>query len=590
MLEIELCSIVQSKTFTQEFLQMTTPKPARPFPRKSFWTLLVLTLLIASTVMLLRVYSSELNEFVNLNPGIPNIALILAAPVGVLVWSTWLMLWARKWLIGFLVLALPLCWIGLYHPNFGGDAEIVGWVPRFWAEDAAVLKPRPDTELAQVSADLKTQTELDFPQFLGKQRDGVIRGLTISRDWGGSPPKLLWKQPVGDGWSGFSAVNGFAVTQEQQGPNECVTCYEVETGKLVWIYTAVRRHEDLVGLGKVGPRATPTIDGGRVYVVGGTGVLDCLDGSNGSLVWSVDVPERVGIERMERTNSRGLTYSTEDSTLEWGRSGSPLIFEDLVIVAAGGPRGNQGNPATLIAFDKTNGKEIWRGGDLPIAYGSPSLATIGGQTQVLLVAESFAVGHDARTGAELWRHARSGKSNADANCSQVTYLGGSKLLLSKGYNMGGEIIELQRDSSAAETGPNPSNWKAVSLKSDPRVLKTKLTNPVVKGEFVYCLSDGYLECSRWGGESETDPQKMLLRKWKQRGRFGNGQLLLIGDLLLVHSEGGELLLVEANPDRYELLGSIETVSGICWNTICVFNNRVLVRSEREAACFELPAE
>ena len=169
---------------------------------------------------------------------------------------------------------------------------------------------------------------------------------------------------------------------------------------------------------------------------------------------------------LETTNSRGLTFSLENSSLDWGRAGSPLIFENLVIVAAGGPKQDAGKTATLIAFDKQSGAEVWRGGDLTIAYGSPTLAVIDGQPQVLLVAESFAVGHDARIGVELWRHKRYGVSNGAANCSQVTLLGGNRLLLSKGYNEGGEIIELRQSLTTPELLDNGTQFEIGFLASD----------------------------------------------------------------------------------------------------------------------------
>lgn len=568
----------------------------RPFPKKSFWTLAMLTLLIGATLFVLKTFADYFNELFNLNPGVPNVALVFGSLLGVVIWPLWLALFARKWLIGFLAFALPVSWMVLYHPNFGGDAEILGWEPRFWRSKSPAFADASAAESSNRKADLKPTTEFDFPQFLGRDRNGLVSGIELASDWNEHEPKQIWRQPIGEGWSGFVAVNGFAITQEQREEYECVTCYDIETGELVWLRSVMRRHEDVVGLGKVGPRATPTIDDGLIYVMGGTGVLDCLDGSDGTLVWTADIPELVGIKlTTDNTNSRGLNFTTENSSLMWGRSGSPLIFENMVIIPAGGPKQDPNErTATLIAFDKKSGEEIWRGGNLPIAYGSPSIAIIDGQPQVLLVAESFAVGHDVKTGVELWRHQRSGSSDADANCSQVTFLGGRRLVVSKGYNMGGEIIELEELSMDNKKSANPSTnqsasahhkYKAVSLKTDPRVLKTKLTSPVMFGNYAFCLSDGYLECTALIGE--PDGKSHLVRKWKQRGRFGNGQLLLVGDLLVVHSEDGELMLVEANPEAYELLGSIKTISGICWNTICVYKNRILVRSEKEAACFEL---
>ena len=90
------------------------------------------------------------------------------------------------------------------------------------------------------------------------------------------------------------------------------------------------------------PRATPTIDQGKVYITSGTGVLDCLDGGTGELIWSADVPGLAGIEQLKSQNSMGLEYTTENSRLMWGRSGSPLIAGNLVIVPAGGADGKPG--------------------------------------------------------------------------------------------------------------------------------------------------------------------------------------------------------------------------------------------------------
>lgn len=522
-----------------------------------------------------------LNEKFNLNPGIPNVLLIFLTIIGILVWSYWLFFKARIRWLAVLVAGLPLLFVVFFHPDFGGDANIVGWKPRFWNHrpqlalpsvgESSRLDPLADPSIDS-RADLRSTGLDDFPQFLGLNRDGKVTGVALSGDWKSQPPRLLWRQDIGEGWSGFAVVNGYAVTQEQRGELECVTCYRIDDGQLVWIHASPRRHEDRVGLGKVGPRATPTIDQGLVYTMGGTGILDCIDGSNGQLLWSQDIPALVGITLTKTSNSMGLKFSEEDSTLMWGRAGSPLIFNDKVIVTAGGSRRSADQTATLIAFDKTSGEEIWRGGNRMISYGSPTLATLAGDPQILLITEDHAVGHHPETGAELWSHLRPGNSGQDANCSQVTPISENQLLFSKGYNLGGEVIELSMN-------PTSQSFQVNVIAKDSRVLKTKLTNPVHDGQFAYSLSDGFLECVEIPG---------LKRRWKQRGRFGNGQILLVGDKLLIHSEDGELVLAEASPDSFQPLGSIKTISGTCWNTISLVGNRVLVRSEREMACFELP--
>ncbi len=531
--------------------------------------MIAVTILATAVIGVLFSTFNFWNERFNMNPGLPNVMLIAVTIIGWLSWSLWLMFVPKFRWIGGLILVGPALGLLLYHPEFGGDANIVGWQPRFTSGNTNLPIVAESGDSAESSS--LEQTSFDFPQFLGADRNGIVANVALQPNWETNPPKLRWKQTIGEGWSGFAIVNRLAFTQEQREDRECVTCYDIETGNLVWMHSAARRHEDMLGLGKVGPRATPTIYNGKIYALGATGVLECLDGSSGKLIWSVDIPQQVGISQKTRKNSRGLEFTEEDSNLVWGRSSSPLIHNNNVIVPGGiSINGNQQRAATLIAYELNSGNEVWRGGQRMIGYGSPSIATLHGQSQILLMGEDHVVGHDPQTGAELWCHYRPGNSSRDAHCSQVTALGNNQLLLSKGYNLGGEIIEIQRDQAG--------QYAVQSIAADRRVLKTKLTNPIVLEGHAYSLSDGFLECVQIPS---------LQRKWKKRGRFGNGQLLLVGSHLLVHSENGQLILVAADPNQYAELGSIKTINGTCWNTIGFYRNLVLVRSEREAACFEL---
>ena len=545
---------------------MSSKPPTDPrYPRK----MLVFTGILALAVLLLHWQSFYLNEKINLDPSMVSLGTLLAVVIAIIAWGFWALFWGKRRILGLLIFVVPIGFFTLYYPNLSGDVAFTGFKPRFWSDAGAYIEPSNETV---ASIDLKTTSNIDFPQFLGPNRNAQLQSVELASSWP-TAPERLWQIDVGAGWSGFVVVNGYAITQEQRGAEECVTCYDANTGEIVWINRAKRRHEDFAAMGKAGPRATPTVHQGLVYITSATGVLDCIDGSSGELVWSADVPSLVGIEQNVGTNRMGLSYTIENSSLAWGRSASPLVVDDVVIVPAGGPglaTRDSELTTTMIAFDKSTGAEKWRGGNRMVSYGSPTLATIDGKRQILLVAEDFAVGHDIQTGEELWSFSRPGNSSADANCSQVTIVDDHRLILSKGYGAGGELIEVNAKDD---------QWTAKSIKKDPRILKTKLTNPVVYEGHVYSLSDGYLECAN------IDSFK---RTWKQRGRFGNGQILLIGDKLLVHSESGKLHLVQADPDKYIELGSFDTIDGICWNTICLYGDLVLVRSEREAACYRLP--
>ena len=530
-------------------------------------------------LFLLNTQFYTLNEWYNLNPGVRGIGnFAIPAIVSFLV-GLFIVLFRRggkQTLLGIVLVVAPFILATLFQPVFDGDGQIVRVQFRF-QEQLRDWKPE---SVIPVGADLTTTTPFDYPKFLGPNGNATVDSVVLEK-WKLNRPQYVWKQPIGDGWSGFAVVNGNAVTQEQRSDEECVVCYEVETGNVQWSYSVTRRHEDLTGMGKPGPRATPTIHEGNVYAVSATGVLDCLSGNDGTKIWSVDVPEMVGIGQKYSVNSTGNKYSEETSTLAWGRAHSPLIYKDLVIVPGGSLpptdenfEANQTKAATLLAFDKRTGELAWRGGSRMIAYGSPIVTTLLGQEQIVLVAEDHAVGHHAETGEELWAFARPGQSNMAANCSQVTPISDSQLLFSKGYGLGGELVEVKRDGWSGK-------YSVESIKKDSRILKTKLTSPVIYEGHLYSLSDGFLECVAIEG---------LERKWKKRGRFGNGQLLLVGDKLLVHSEVGVLYLLEANPNVYQEIGKIKTIEGVCWNTLSLYKDLLLVRSELEAACIKLPIQ
>lgn len=423
--------------------------------------------------------------------------------------------------------------------------------------DVALFKNKPSAG----RADLNVTTPDDFPQFLGPVRNAWISQPWLARDWQSNPPRQLWKQDVGAGWSAFSAVNGFAVTLEQRGEEECVVCYELATGNQAWQHAIAARHS--TALGGIGPRSTPTIDQGRVYTLGASGVLQCLDGSSGQLIWSDDLRKRYRISADE-----------DEQNVLFGRPASPLLVDNLVIVPGGGPAGKAKN---LVAFDRATGQLVWETENkLPsgeadqIAYASPALTTLAGRRQILIVNESTASGHDPATGQRLWSHPWPGKSNGNASVSQAVASGDNRVFLSKGYGGGAELLELQANGSGELTVT--SVWKM------PRLLQTKFSNVVIHAGHAFGLSEGILEC--------VDLEDGR-RRWK-KGRYGHGQILGVGELLLVLSEEGELHLLELNPEKCVHLGALQALQGKTWNNLCLYGKRLLVRNAREAACFELP--
>ncbi|MGD9721190.1 MAG: PQQ-binding-like beta-propeller repeat protein [Pirellulales bacterium] len=420
-----------------------------------------------------------------------------------------------------------------------------------WAPHADETLGKVATETGGAPVDLASTSSTDYPQYLGANRLATLSGVNLARNWSEHAPTQLWRHPIGAGWSSFAVVGPFAVTQEQRGDEELITCYEVDTGKARWVHsTPVRFQETLAG---IGPRATPTIHQGKVYVMGALGHLTCLDGATGKQLWQHDV----------------LTeFDAAERTPKWGKSCSPLVYEDLVIVSAGGDKGK-----SLVAFDAATGALRWTGGDDYSSYSSPVAMTLCGVPQIVIVNARCVAAHDPATGAVLWVRSWPERAleagNVEPTVAQPVAVGDDRILLTKGYGTGSALWQVKHDSDQWTVD---ELWRGTAM-------KTKFTNPVIRDGHAYGLDEGILECIDLASGRKT---------WK-RGKYGHGQVLLVDDLLLVQSEAGELALVEANPKEFKELARFQAIAGTAWNPPALSGRKLLLRSEQEAACYELPA-
>jgi outer membrane protein assembly factor BamB len=252
----------------------------------------------------------------------------------------------------------------------------------------------------------------------------------------------------------------------------------------------------------------------------------------------------------------------------WGKAGSPLVVDDRVVISVGGAEN-----ASLVAYNVGDGKVAWSAGTRRSSYASPVLATLGGVRQILSVNEDYLTAHDAADGHVLWEHPWPGNSDSNASCSQPVPVDEHRVFISKGYGGGAALLEVKQDDAG--------QWSANPIWENSSVMRTKLSNVVIRDGYVYGLSDGILQCI------ELDTGK---NKWKKRRSpaFGHGQIMLVGDKILAISESGELILCEASPKEYHELASLPALEGVTWNNPALSGNRLLVRNAEQAACFEVP--
>ncbi len=418
---------------------------------------------------------------------------------------------------------------GDYQPDFAWRWEKT--------PEERLLAQSGDEKMALPSASVAVETGAGWPSFRGPDRDGIIRGVRIETDWSASPPVELWRRPIGPGWSSFAVRGNLLYTQEQRGEDEVVYCYSVTTGEPVW------RHRDTARFwesnGGAGPRGTPTLSNGRVYTFGGTGILNVLDARDGSIVWSRNAASDTGAK---------LPY--------WGFSSSPLVVDDLVIVAASG---------NLVAYDLVTGDPRWfglaAGGE---GYSSPHLLTIDGVVQILQMTGDGATGVVPADGTLLWEHPWTGTPIV-----QPALTADGDVLISVDERSGIRRIAVAH---------GPEGWTIEERWTSSR-LKPYFNDSVIHNGYAYGFDGSRLACI--DVEDGT-------RKWKG-GRYGRGQFVLLADqdLLLVLSEKGTLALVEAVPNQFTELARFPAIEGKTWNHPVLVGDVLLVRNAQEMAAFRL---
>ena len=453
-----------------------------------------------------------------------NLRTLVAAAAAILlalIWTVFLSPLSRR-VRGTVALVVALLAATIRIEGTSGDLVPV-FRPRWAGRPGFVNHARSTADPARAT---------DFPRFLGPGGDGRLPGAALSADWKGRGPKVIWRREVGEAWSGFAVAGGRAVTQEQHGADERVVAYDLATGAPLWSHSDAARYDTT--LGGIGPRATPSLDGGRVYTLGATGLLNCLELATGARVWSVDIVRDAGV-----------------SVPPWGFAGSPLLDGRLVLVQAG----------PLLAYDRASGKRVWSSGGEAASYATPMIATLGGRRQVVVLSQASCAGHDPATGDILWRTAWRGDQ---PKCAPPVAAGDDRLVISAGYGVGADLLKVSG-------GTVEALWTSKKLKS-------KFAAFVEREGFLYGLDDGRLACVRLDtGE----------RAWSGE-RYGHGQVLLAGDLLLVSAESGEIALADARPGEFKERARFAVFEGKMWNPPALAGPYLLIRTDRDAACVELP--
>jgi outer membrane protein assembly factor BamB len=462
----------------------------------------------------------------------------------------WVLLSGARWGTRFKGVGLLIACFVLFVGLFRWEGQAGNFVPHFAfrfsptpEERAVEYFDNADDSAAAVTDNpgtLEVTTD-DWPRFGGANEDHIVTDAPIRRDWDTNPPKELWRHPIGPGWSSFSVVGDLLFTQEQRGELEAVVCYDANSGKQIWLHTdEARFHDPASG---AGPRSTPTIHDSKLYALGGTGILNCLNPVSGTLHWSKNIVE-----------------DADTSLIEWGMAGAPLVYGDAVIVNPGGKTGS------VAAYDRLTGNKLWAGAGDQATYASPQVAELDGVPQILIFCSTGLCGHDASSGEKLWLFPWTNMTKL--NIAQPIVLPDNSVFISSGYGGGSARLDITKGDDGWKVDPQ---WTA------PDRFRLKFNGGIYRDGFVYGLDEGILACF------DVDKGK---RTWK-RGRYNFGQIVMVGDDLVVVTESGKVVLVEVTPKQAREVARFQAIQGKTWNHPLINRGRLYIRNGEEAACYDL---
>jgi outer membrane protein assembly factor BamB len=412
----------------------------------------------------------------------------------------------------------------------------------------------------------------DWPEWRGAGRRGIWNETGILERFPPSGLELKWRTPIHGGYAGPAVADGRVyvtdfISHPGSGGIERALCLSEQTGEVLWTH---HWEVDYAGMDYAyGPRATPTVDGDRVYTLGAQGMLHCLDAKTGKVIWKKDYVK---------------DYRTEPPV--WGMVGAPLVDGKRLICLVGGTP-----DAKVMAFNKHTGEEMWRTlrSDSEPGYNPPFLIENGRTRQVIIWHPKAVTSLDPETGEIYWEHpfkVRSGLTVA------TPVLSGRQLLVSSFYN-GSRLLRLDPDRPGAEL-----IWKGNSdseITSDG--LHALITTPVIHGNYIYGIcSYGQFRCL----DARTGKRVWeTLEVTREKARWACGFIVQNQDRFFINNDRGDLILARLAPEGYQEISRIKLIQpttpasrrrelgAVNWSHPAYANRHIIIRNDVEILRYSL---
>ena len=386
---------------------------------------------------------------------------------------------------------------------------------------------------------------VDWPQWRGPGRDDVSKETGLLKEWPSGGPKQLWVyKNAGVGYAGFSVVDGKLFTMGTRDGGEVLLALEAASGKEVWV---AKLGEILKNKWGDGPRGTPTVDGDRVYTLGGDGTLICAKVADGKELWRRTMQDLGG----ERPT--------------WGFTESVLVDGKQLVCTPGGSKG------AIAALDKMTGAPLWQSTEFtdPAQYASIIAGKINGENQYVQLTMQSVVGVSARDGKLLWRHPFQGRTAV----IPTPIVKDNHVYVTAGYGVGCILLKIEPENK-------------VSVVYQNKVMTNHHGGVVLVGDHLY----GHSDRVGWVCQDFKSGEQV----WAEKGKLGKGAIAYAdGMLYCIGEDSGEVALIEASPKGWNEKGrfkldpqtTLRSPQGKIWTHPVVTNGRLYLRDQELIHCY-----
>jgi outer membrane protein assembly factor BamB len=387
----------------------------------------------------------------------------------------------------------------------------------------------------------------DWTQWRGANRDGRITSFSAPKTWP-EQLKMKWKVDVGFGHSSPLVVGKKVFLQSRQGEQEVASCFDLDTGKLLWKegYAApYQMHSAALGHGK-GPKSTPVIAAGKLYTLGITGILSCYDTATGKVLWRKEFSKQF-----------------KSTSPYFGTSMSPVVDKGLVVVHVGGH-----DSGALMAFDAETGTEKWSWKNDGPGYASPIVVELAGIRQVVTQSQQNIIGVNEANGELLWQI----PFTTEYVQNIVTPILYKETLIFSGLDKGTFAVKLTKSNGKLIPETIWAN-KEVSM---------YMNSPVLNGDYLYGMSH------KKKGQFFCMDAKTGVTIWTSNGREGdNAAILNTGSLLFLLDDGADLTIASADAKKYEVLKKYTVAQSATWAHPAVTGKQILIKDYSSLALWSV---